>query len=56
MKKYYDTKRIKGLSLEERDIVYLIRKNFKTKRLSDKLDYQKLGLFKISKRVSDSNY
>ena len=28
-------------------MVYLLRKNIKTKRLSDKLDYKKLELFKI---------
>ena len=30
-------------------MVYLLRKNIKIKRLSDKLNYKKLGLFKIRK-------
>ena len=44
---YYNRKRSKGLALREGDPVYLLRRNLKTKRLSTKLDYTKLGLFKI---------
>jgi hypothetical protein len=32
-------------------MVYLLRKNIKTKRLSDKLDYIKLGPFKIIRKL-----
>ena len=32
-------------------MVYLLRKNIKIKRLSDKLDYIKLRLFKIEKKL-----
>jgi hypothetical protein len=32
-------------------MVYLLRKHIKTKRLSDKLDYTKLGPFKINKKL-----
>ena len=32
-------------------MVYLLRKNIKTKRLNDKLDYIKLGPFKIKKKL-----
>ena len=32
-------------------MVYLLRKNIKTKRLSDKLDYIKLGPFKITEKL-----
>jgi hypothetical protein len=56
MAKYYNTLRIKGLSVKEGDKVYLFRKYIKTKRPSDKLDYKKLGPFKIRKVVSSSNY
>jgi hypothetical protein len=34
--------------LKKRDKVYLLRKNIKTKRLNTKLDFKKLGLFRIS--------
>ena len=46
---YYNLKRSVGLTLKEGDKVYLLRKNIVTKRLSYKLDYKKLGLFRIVK-------
>jgi hypothetical protein len=56
MKKYYDKTRLKGPILKEGDKVYLLRKNITTTRPSDKLDYKKLGPFKIIKKKSDTNY
>ncbi|KAK6220785.1 reverse transcriptase domain protein [Colletotrichum tabaci] len=56
MKKYANTSRIGGPSFEEGDSAYLIRRNIKTKRPSDKLDYKKLGPFEILKKVSPVNY
>jgi hypothetical protein len=56
MAQYYNQKRLKGPTFERGDKVYLIRKNIKTKRPSDKLDHKKLGPFEVTKRVSDSNY
>ena len=41
--------RLKGLTFKEGDKVYLLYKNIKTKRLSDKLNYKKLRLFKVTK-------
>ena len=38
------------------DINNLLRKNIKTKRLSSKLDFKKLGPFKVKKAISDINY
>ena len=32
-------------------MIYLLRKNIRTKRLSDKLDHIKLGPFKIQKKL-----
>ena len=46
---YYNSKRSVGVTLKEGDKVYLLRKNIVTKRLSYKLDYKKLGLFRIIK-------
>jgi hypothetical protein len=46
---YYNKKRLRGLTLSEEDLVYLLRKNIKTKRLSIKLDYTKLSPYKIRK-------
>jgi hypothetical protein len=55
MSKYYNASRMKGPSFERGDKVFLLRKNIKTKRPSDKLDHKKLGPFEIEKVVSDSN-
>ncbi len=42
--------------LKEKDKVYLVQKNIKTKRLSNKLDNKKLSLFEINKVVELVNY
>ena len=42
--------------LKERDRVYLLRKNIKITRLSNKLDYKKLRLFEITKVKELVNY
>jgi hypothetical protein len=49
---YYNKKRLKGLTLRGRDLIYLLWKNIKIKRLSTKLDYIKLDLYKIWKVLS----
>jgi hypothetical protein len=53
---YYNKKRLKGPTLLERDLVYLLRKNIKTKRLSTKLDHTKLSPYKIRKVLSPLIY
>ena len=53
---YYNKKRKKGPHLKRGDRVYLLRKNIKTQRPSNKLDHVKLGPFKIKKEVSSVNY
>jgi hypothetical protein len=42
--------------LKEKDKVYLIQRNIQTKQPSTKLDYKKLGLFKIKKITGLINY
>ncbi len=37
-------------------MVYLLRKGMNTTRPSDKLDYKKLGPFRVLRRISTSNY
>ena len=37
-------------------MIYLLRKNIKTKRLSDKLHYTKLGPFTIKNRLGPVTY
>jgi len=56
MKQYYDKYRLKGPRLERGDKAYLILRNLCTNRLSRKLDFKKIGLFKVDKRVSSNNY
>jgi len=56
MRKYYNLKKFKGLDLKERDKVWLLYKIFKLKQLSKKLDYVKIGLFKIAVKISEVMY
>ncbi len=42
--------------LKEKNKVYLVYKNIKTKRLNDKLNNKKLSLFKINKVIRLVNY
>ena len=56
IKEHYDKYRLEGPRLERGDKVYLISRNIRTKRLSKKLDFKKIGLFKVDERVSNNNY
>jgi hypothetical protein len=63
MKKYADIKRIEGPTLREGDMVYLLRHtqgekqaNIKTNRPNDKLDFKKVGPYKILKKIGEVNY
>lgn len=56
MIKYANKKRITGPSLQKGDKVYLLRKNIKTKRPSNKLDFKKLGPFEILEKIGDVNF
>ena len=53
---YYNSKHSQEPTLKEGDRVYLLRRNIKTKRPSDKLDHKKLGPFKIKKTKGRLNY
>src|SRR6266700_1932140 len=56
IKRYYNKKRSKGLALKEGDKVWLLYKNFKSRRPSKKLNHIKLGLFKIVAKISEVIY
>jgi hypothetical protein len=56
MSRYYDEKRLEGPRLRRGDMVYLISRNLRTKRPSKKLDFKKIGPFKVSEQISTSNY
>src|SRR3954469_9833202 len=53
---YYNRKRSKGLDLKEGDKVFLLTKFLRTKRLSKKLDFKRVRLFRIIKKIANSNY
>ena len=52
----YDTHRSPSPTLEVGDLVMLLRRNIKTTRPSPKLDFRKLGPFKIAKKLSNKVY
>jgi hypothetical protein len=56
MKKFYNRERLEGPRLERGDMVYLTSRNIKTKRPSKKLDFKKLGPFKIEDKVGTVNF
>src|SRR5436190_13144401 len=56
MAHYANAKRSTEPSYEEEDKVYLLRKNIKMMQLSDKLDFKRLGPFRIVEKVSKVNY
>jgi hypothetical protein len=56
MKRYYDAKRSRGPDLKEGDKVWLLHKNFKSRRPSKKLDHVRLGPFKIAAKISEVTY
>ena len=53
---YHDKRRVEATIFQEGEKVYLPRRNIKTKRPSDKLDFRKLGPYKIIRRVNRVNY
>jgi len=56
IRKYYNLKKFKGLDLKGGDKVWLLYRNFKSRRLSKKLDYIKIGLFKIVVKILEVIY
>ncbi len=56
MAKYYNIKKIKGLSFQKRGKIYLFYKNIATKRPNDKLDFKKFGPFIIIQKILENNY
>ena len=56
IKQYYNKYRLEGPRLERGDKVYLISQNLRIKRLSKKLDFKKIRIFKVEERILDNNY
>jgi hypothetical protein len=53
---YYNKKRLEEPRLREENKIYLLRRNIKTTRLSDKLDYKKFKPFTIKRNIKDVNF
>jgi hypothetical protein len=53
---YANKKRVKRPTLKEGDKVYLWRRNIKTKRQSKKLDFLKVGPFRVKSVKGNVNY
>jgi hypothetical protein len=53
---YANKKRSMEPTFKEGDKVYLLRKHIKTKRPSTKLDFKKLGPFRVLEKISSVNY
>jgi hypothetical protein len=53
---YYNKLKLGRFRFRERDLIYLLRRNIKTTRLSNKLDYKKFGLFKVKRNIKNINY
>jgi hypothetical protein len=53
---YYNRKRFEESRFREGDKVYLVRRNIRIIRLSDKLDYRKFGPFKIIRYIKGTNF
>ena len=56
MKEYANQQRIGRLTLKKGNKVYLLWKNICTNRLSNKLDFKKIGPFEILEKISIVNY
>jgi hypothetical protein len=53
---HYNKSKFKRSRFREEDLVYLLRRNIKIIRLSDKLDYKKFGPFKVKRNIKNINY
>ena len=53
---YYNKSKLEGPRFRERDLIYLLRRNIKTTKPSNKLDYKKFGSFKVKRNIKNINY
>jgi hypothetical protein len=53
---YYNKLKLEGSRFREENLVYLLRRNIKTIRPSNKLDYKKFGPFKVKRNIKDISY
>ena len=53
---YANKSRLEKPYLRERNLIYLLRRNIKIIRLSDKLDSKKIGRFKVKRNIRDISF
>jgi hypothetical protein len=53
---YYNKSKLERPRFRKKDLVYLLRRNIKTTRPSDKLDHKKFDPFKIKRNIKDISY
>jgi hypothetical protein len=53
---YANKSRLERPRLRKENLIYLLRRNIKIIRLSDKLDSKKIGLFKIKRNIRDISF
>jgi hypothetical protein len=53
---YANKSKLEEPHLREGDLIYLLRRNIKITRPSDKLDLKKIGLFKIKRNIRDISF
>jgi hypothetical protein len=53
---YYNKSKLEGPRFREKDLIYLLRRNVKITRPSDKLNHKKFGPFKIKRNIKNISY
>jgi hypothetical protein len=53
---YYNKSKLEKSRFRKKNLVYLLRRNIKIIRLSNKLNYKKFGPFKVKRNIKDINY
>jgi hypothetical protein len=53
---YYNKSKLEEPRFREGDLVYLLRRNIKTIRPSNKFNYKKFGPFKVKRNIKNISY
>ena len=53
---YYNKLKLGKPRFREKDLIYLLRRNIKIIRFSNKFDYKKFGLFKVKRNIKNISY
>ena len=53
---YYNKSKLEKSRFREENLIYLLRRNIKTIKPSDKLDYKKFDPFKVKRNIKDISY